>query len=97
MKNNLLFLQKFKFLYATPASLSHVVRLHLSKQSGVTARTNFSSRVLVLPAKERFRFKVYLFGKECLILVKGKQNTTRCIFIVYTSFYFHKMHEIELL
>ena len=50
--------------------------LSLSKQSGVTARTNFSSRVLVLPAKERFSFKVYVFSKECLILVEGKQKNT---------------------
>ena len=76
MRKDLSFWQQFKFLYATPASLSHVVRQRLSKQSGVTARTNFSSRVLVLPAKERFSFKVYVFHKECLILVKGKQNNT---------------------
>jgi len=60
-----------------PVSLSHVVHLFLSKQSGVTARTNFSSRVLVLPAKERFSFKVFnytIFSAECFILVKGKQN-----------------------
>ena len=50
--------------------------LRLSKQSGVTARTNFSSRVLVLPAEKRFSFKVYVSSKECfsLTLVKGKQN-----------------------
>ena len=53
-----------------------VVCLRLSKQSSVTARTNFSSQVLVLPAQERFSFKVYVFSKECLILVKGKQNNT---------------------
>ena len=70
------FWQKFKFLYATPASLSRVVCLRLSKQSSVTARTNFSSQVLVLPAQERFSFKVYVFSKECLILLKGKQNNT---------------------
>ena len=58
-------------------SLSRVVRLHfISKQSGVTARTHFSSGVLVLPAKEKFSFKVYFFSKECLILVTGKQNNT---------------------
>ena len=74
MKKDLLFWQKFKFLYATPASLSRVVCLRLSKQSSVTARTNFSSQVLVLPAQERFSFKVYVFSKECLILFKGKQN-----------------------
>ena len=34
----------------------------ISKQSGVAARINFSSRVLVLPAKERFSFKVYVFS-----------------------------------
>ena len=61
---------------ATPASLSRVVCLRLSKQSSVTARTNFSSQVLVLPAQERFSFKVYVFSKECLILFKGKQNNT---------------------
>ena len=42
--------------------------------NGVTARTNFSSQVLVLPAEERFSFKVYVFSKACLTLVKGKQN-----------------------
>ena len=56
--------------------LSRVVCLRLSKQSSVTARTNFSSQVLVLPAQERFSFKVYVFSKECLILFKGKQNNT---------------------
>ena len=76
MRKDLLFWQKFKFLYATPASLSRVVCLRLSKQSSVTARTNFSSQVLVLPAQERFSFKVYVFSKECLILFKGKQNKT---------------------
>ena len=76
MRKDLLFWQKFKFLYATPASLSRVVCLRLSKQSSVTARTNFSSQVLVLPAQERFSFKVYVFSKECLILFKGKQNNT---------------------
>ena len=76
MRKDLLFWQKFKFLYATPVPLSRAVHLCLSKQSGVTARTNFSSQVLVLPAKERFSFKVYVFSKECLILVKGKQNNT---------------------
>ena len=53
------------FKLATLASLSRLVRLRLSKQSGVTARTNFSSRVLVSPAEERFSFKVYVFSKEC--------------------------------
>ena len=76
MRKDLLFWQKFKFLYATPASLSRVVCLRLSKQSSVTARTNFSSQALVSPAQERFSFKVYVFSKECLILVKGKQNNT---------------------
>ena len=76
MRKDLLFWQKFKFLYATPASLSRVVCLRLSKQSSVTARTNFSSQVVVLPAQERFSFKVYVFSKECLILAKGKQNNT---------------------
>ena len=76
MRKDLLFWQIFKFLYATPASLSRVVCLRLSKQSSVTARTNFSSQVLVLPAQERFSFKVYVFSKECLILFKGKQNNT---------------------
>ena len=65
-----------EFLYATPASLSRVVRLCLSKQSGFIARANFSSLVLVLPDKERFSFKVYVFSKERLILVNGKQNNT---------------------
>ena len=64
MRKDLLFWQKFKFLYSTPASLSRVVCLRLSKQSSVTARTNFSSQVLVLPAQERFSFKVYVFSKE---------------------------------
>ena len=41
---------------ARTASLSHVIRLLLSKQSSINARTNFSSQVLVLPAKERFSF-----------------------------------------
>ena len=72
MIKDLLFWQKCNFLYATPGSLSRVVRLRLSKQSGVTARTNFSSRGLVLSAKERFSFKVYVFSKECLD--KGKQD-----------------------
>ena len=49
-----------------------------SKQSGVTARTNFRSRVLVLPAKERFSFKVFNFtlfsAKSVYIFVKSKQN-----------------------
>ena len=66
-------------------SLSRVGRLRLSKQSGVTARTNFSSRVLVLPAKERFSFKVYVFSKECLILVKGKQNN---------MLHFYRLHKL---
>ena len=55
------------------------------QQSGVTARTNFSSRVLVLPAKERFSFKVYVFSKECLILVKGKQNN---------MLHFYRLHKL---
>ena len=76
MRKDLLFWQKFIFLYATPASLSRVVHLRLSRQSGVSARTNCSSQVLVLSAKERFSFKVYVFRKACLILVKGKQNNT---------------------
>ena len=50
--------------------------LRLSKQSGLTATTNFSSQVLVLPAEERLSFKIYVFSKECLILGKGKQNNT---------------------
>ena len=74
MRKDLLFWQKFIFLYTKPASLSRIVHLRLSKQSGVSARTNFSSQVLVLSAKERFSFKVHVFRKACLILAKGKQN-----------------------
>ena len=85
MRKDLLFWQKYKFLYATPASLSHVVRLRLSKQFSVTARTNFSSQVLVLPAKERFSFKVYVLSKECLILVKGKRNN---------MLHFYRLHKL---
>ena len=61
------------------ASLSHIVHLILSKQSA-TARANFFSWVLVLPAKERFSFKVFSYtmfsAKSVYILVKGKQNNT---------------------
>ena len=85
MRKDFLFWQKFKFLYATPASLSHVVHLLLSKQSGVTARTNFSCQVLVLPTKEKFSFKVYVFSKECSILAKGKQNN---------ALHFYRLHKL---
>ena len=62
-----------------PASLSHIVHLILSKQSA-TARADFFSWVLVLPAKERFSSKVFSYtmfsAKSVYILVKGKQNNT---------------------
>ena len=61
-----------------PASLSRIVRLRLSKQSSVTARTNVF-------AKERFSFKVYVFRKACLILVKGKENNT---------LHFYRLHKL---
>ena len=35
--------------------------------------------------KERFSFKVYVFSKECLILVKGKQNN---------MLYFYRLHKL---
>ena len=63
MRKDLLFRQEFKFLLAPNTDVTQSRRLS-SKQSGVTARTNFSSRVLVLPAKERFSFKIYVFSKE---------------------------------
>ena len=46
---------------------------------------NFSSQVLVLPAEERFSFKVYVFSKACLILVKGKQNN---------MLHFYRLHKL---
>ena len=73
------------FQLATPASLSRVVPLCLSKQSCITARSNFGSQVLVLPAKETFSFKVYVFSQDCLILVKGKQNNT---------LHFYQLHKL---
>ena len=54
------------------ASLSCFARLLLSKQSGITARTNFSFHVLVLPAKARIGYLKrssllqYVFNEECL-------------------------------
>ena len=60
------------------ASLSRVVCLLLSKQSGIITRTYFSSRVLVLPDKDRFSFKVFnytmFFSKECLYPCQEQTN-----------------------
>ena len=42
------------------ASLSRVACLLLSKQSGVTARNNFSFHALVLPVKDGFSLKVFI-------------------------------------
>ena len=42
------------------ASLSRVACLLLSKQSGVTARNNFSFHALVLPAKDGLSLKVFI-------------------------------------
>ena len=47
--------------------------------------TGLSSWVLVLPARERFSFKVYVFSKDCLILVKGKQNN---------MLHFYRLHKL---
>ena len=73
----------------------------LARNTGITqsrhpARTSFSSQVLVLPAEERFSFKVYVFSKECLILVKGKQNNTLHFYHLH-KLLFQKTHGIELL
>ena len=64
MRKDLLFWQKFKFLYATPASLSRVVCLRLSKQSSVTARTNFSSQVLVYLPRKGFLLRSMFSAKS---------------------------------
>ena len=64
MRKDLLFWQKFKFLYATPASLSRVVCLRLSKQSSVTARTNFSSQVLVCLPRKGFLLRSMFSAKS---------------------------------
>ena len=70
--------------------------LLLSKQSGITTRTYFSSWVLVLPAKDRFSFKVFnnitlcFSAKSVYILVKSKQTNTIHFYCL------HKTQEIEL-
>ena len=73
MRKDLLFWQEFKFLSARNTGVTQSRRPSTFEQ---TIQRYFSSRVLVLPTKERFSLRVYVFSKECLILVKGKKNNT---------------------
>ena len=81
------------------ASLSRVACLLLSKQSGVTARNNFSFQALVLPVKDGLSLKVFIItvcfqGRVFISLSRANKITH---FYFYKRLhYFQKTREIEL-
>ena len=86
------------FQLATPASLSCIIRLCLSKQSGVTARTN----IILVPGfqfylpRKGFLLRSMFSAKKVEFLSRANK-ITHCIFHVYASLHSQKTHGIELI
>ena len=81
------------------ASLSRVACLLLSKQSGVTARNNFSFQALVLPVKDGLSLKVFIItvcfqGRVFISLSRANKITH--FYFCKRLHYFQKTREIEL-
>ena len=82
------------------ASLSCIACLLLGKQSGITARNNFSFQALVLPVKDGLSLKVFIitvcFQRRVFISLSRANKITHFYCLHKRLHYFQKTREIEL-